>query len=216
MSTILALTTGLILILVSALRGRKRRQVAGPVLVKRYLHPGHTWVRPTDDGYALVGIDDFAQSIIGTVDALELPRLLHRVEQGGVAWFLWHGDRLVPMVCPVTGRVVEKNEMVMTNPSLINTSPYTDGWLFKVRPRKVKAQLQNLFTGKAAHIWQDSARAQLGKLFSGTPALMYQDGGLLLNNLADRCSEAEWKQLARQFFLVNEKDLEHLANKKKR
>jgi glycine cleavage system H protein len=208
MSTVLALIATLILIAVRVIRKKKSRSAVKPVLVRRYVHPGHTWVRLTDDGYALVGMDDLAQSVIGTIDEVKLPRLLRRVEQGGVAWFVWHGLRIVPMVSPVTGRVVEKNEMVMNNPSLINASPYNDGWLFKVRPLKIRNQLQNLFTGRAAHQWQDAAKVQLGRLFSGTPALMYQDGGVLLNNLTDRCSDEEWNELARQFFLVCEKGFE--------
>ena len=214
MSAILALVTALILIVAGILGRKSPKPAVKPVLVKRYVHPGHTWVRLTDDGHALIGMDDLAQSVIGTIDSVRLPRLLRRVEQGGVAWSVWHGDRMVPMVSPVTGRVIEKNEMVMNNPTLINTSPYNDGWLFKVRPSKMRPQLQNLFTGKAAHQWQDAARAQLSRLFTGTPALMYQDGGVLLSNLADRCSEEEWNEVAKQFFLVNASDVEEFAGKK--
>jgi len=43
---------------------------------------GHGWIRETEDGYVLVGMDDFAQSIIGSVHDVKLPRLLRRVHQG--------------------------------------------------------------------------------------------------------------------------------------
>ena len=109
------------------------------------------------------------------------------------------------MRSPITGRVIEKNEMVLNNPSLMNSSPYGDGWVLKVRPSKISVQLRNLFTGRDASRWQDSERAELGRLFSGTPALMYQEGGVLLRNLADRCSDEEWNAIARQFFKVETK-----------
>lgn len=204
MSVLLALTAALILIVWGMIRARKPQKSAAQVLVQRYVHPGHAWLRMTEDDDVLVGIDDFAQSVIGTVEEVRLPRLLHSVRQGKTAMFVRHGDRLVPIVSPVTGRVMQKNEMAMHNPTLLNTSPYGDGWLIRVRPRKLAPQLLNLFTGRWAMQWQDLARAQLARMFSGTPALMYQDGGMLLRDLADRCSDAEWRAIEREVFLAGD------------
>lgn len=204
MSAILALATALVLIIASMFRVKKKQQEPAAVLVRRYVHPGHTWARMTEDGDVVVGVDEFAQSVIGTVEGVDLPRLLHKVTQGGVALRVKHNARRVPLVSPVSGWVIEKNEMVLHNPSLVNTSPYGDGWLFKVRPHKVEAQLHNLFSGKAVHQWQETARAQLNRLFTGTPALMYQDGGVLLHNLSDRCSDKEWETIVNDVFLVHD------------
>jgi len=210
MSAILALVTVIVLMIIGLVRhSRGREAVESPVIIKRYIHPGHTWARETEDGDVLVGIDDFAQSLIGTIDGLELPRLLKSLEQGKVAWRVLHGSRSVPMICPVSGRVIERNEMVMHDPKLVNSSPYGDGWLIRIRPRRLPAQLHNLITGKAAQHWLDGARAQLARFFSGTPALMYQDGGIMLTDLADRCSDEEWGRIVSEFFLVDETTKQH-------
>jgi hypothetical protein len=85
MSVLLALTTVIVLLLAGKYRkSRQTKTSETPVLVKRYMHPGHAWVRETEDGDVLVGLDEFAQSLIGSVDGVELPRLLRKVEQGGV------------------------------------------------------------------------------------------------------------------------------------
>ncbi len=205
MSLLLAVTAFVVFVVMDGIR-RSRQHPAPqtPVLIRRYVHPGHAWVRETEDGDVLVGIDDFAQSLIGNVEGVELPRLLRRVEQGTPAWRVRHGGRSVSIVSPVTGRVIEKNEMVLRNPGLVNTSPYADGWLLRVRPRKLPGQLHNLLTGRAAQQWIDGVRARLGSFFSGTPALLYQDGGVMMNNLADRCSDPEWRRLVHEFFLTDE------------
>jgi glycine cleavage system H protein len=203
MSLILALAVATIIVLVRMMQKEKPSANTKPVLVKRYVHPGHGWLKLTQDGDVVVGIDDFGQSVIGSVEEVKLPRLLQRVRQGEVGWIVKHGQRIVPMRSPVNGRVIEKNEMVLSNPHLINSSPYGDGWLFKVRPSKINSQLHNLFTGKDASRWLDAERSELGRCFSGTPALMYQEGGVLLQNLADKCSDAEWDKIARQFFKVD-------------
>jgi hypothetical protein len=135
---------------------------------------------------------------------VELPRLLKRIEQGKTAWRVRHGSREVSMLSPVSGRVIEKNEMVRADPSLLNSSPYGDGWLLRVRPRRLAPQLCNLFTGKAAQLWLDAARSRLAGFFASTPALMYQDGGVMMTNLSDRCSDDEWDRIAREFFLNDE------------
>jgi hypothetical protein len=98
---------------------------------------------------------------------------------------------------------------VLTDPALINSSPYGDGWLIRVRPRRLAAQIHNLITGKTSQQWLDGARVQLARFFSGTPALMYQDGGVMLTNIADRCSDDEWNRLVNEFFLVDENTKEH-------
>lgn len=205
MSLMLAVTIATIIVLIQALRKAKPKPVARPVLVKRYAHPGHAWMKMTQDGDVIIGIDDFSQSVIGKIDSVDLPHLLHRVRQGQVGWKVKHGGRIVPMRSPVSGRVVEKNEMVVNNPALINSSPYGDGWLFKVRPRKIDIQLSNMLTGHAATSWQDIQRSELARFFSGTPALMFQEGGVLLHDLADKCSDDEWRELTRKFFLVDVK-----------
>jgi glycine cleavage system H protein len=202
MSIILAILFAAIVIVVGLLRPRHARKPVTQVLVRRYVHPGHGWIRMTEDGDVLVGMDDFAQSVIGSVDSVTLPRLLRRLNQGGAAWEVTHGGRKLKMVSPVSGRVVEKNEMVLLNPSLINTSPYGDGWLFKVRPTKLSPQLHNLLTGKTVAEWQETVKAHLSRFFSATPALMYQDGGVMIPNLSERCSDEEWKGITKEFFLT--------------
>ncbi len=214
MSLILAIITATVIILIRMMAKEKPEAHPEPVMVKRYMHPGHTWMRQTRDGDVVIGIDDFGQSVIGAVDELRLPRLLRRVRQGEVGWVVRHGNRVVPMRSPVTGWVIEKNEMVKNNPALVNSSPYGDGWLLKVRPTKLNFQLNNLFTGRAAIKWQDMERAELLRFFSRTPALMFQEGGVLLQNLADKCSDEEWSSIARQFFHVDVRDGSLVTEKK--
>jgi glycine cleavage system H protein len=208
MSAILALLTATILIIAAMLRTRKPREHVEQVLVQRFIHPGHAWMRVNEDGHVVVGIDDFAQSLIGTISGVTLPHLLKHVSQGSPSWRMSHGHRVIPMVSPVTGWVIEKNESILRDPSIINSSPYGEGWLFKVRPSKLSRQLNNLLSGKGAQHWQDLMKSQLSRFFSVTPALMYQDGGVLMKNLADRCSDEEWDAIVREFFHVETKPKE--------
>ncbi len=213
MSILIGLIAALVFISFEFLRKKRKSDIPQPVIVKRYVHPGHSWMRMTDDGDVLVGIDDFAQSLIGTIDTVDLPRLLRRVEQGSIGWRLRHGIRTIPILSPISGRVIEKNEMVLHNPQLVNTSPYGEGWLLRIRPTQLKSQMNNLFTGKASQQWLEQAKTQLVRFFSATPALMYQDGGFIVKDLSDRISDEEWRVLAGEIFLVNDKNtVQHKPN----
>jgi glycine cleavage system H lipoate-binding protein len=205
MSVLIALTVAIVLIIVSMIRTKKPQTSGAPLMIPRYFHPGHSWARQTEDGDFLVGVDELAQGVIGGVDELRLPRLLKRVRQGEVAWQIRHGRRTVNIVSPITGWVVQQNEMALRNPGLVNSCPLGDGWLVRIHPSKTGRLLPNLLTGKNAARWQDLARAQLAGMFSATPALMYQDGGVLLNDLADRCSDEEWGRIERELFLSTPK-----------
>lgn len=203
MSVLLALTAVLILIIADMIWTRKPEKAVKPVLIRKFYHPGHTWMRVTEDGDVLVGVDEFTQSLLGTIEAVELPRLLKRVDQGSPAWKIRHGNRTLPMVSPVSGRVVQKNEAVLHNPALVNSSPYRDGWLLRIHPKALPSQTRNLISGKWVHQWEELVRGQLHRFFSGTPVLMYQDGGIMVAGLADRCSDEEWARLGREFFMVD-------------
>jgi len=206
MSTILALITAIVLMVAGTIRSRKTREPVAEVLIKRLVHPGHAWIRTTPDGYAVVGVDEFTQSVVGKIDGVRLPHLLTRVKQGEAAWRLMHGNRALPMISPVSGWVVEKNEAVLRDPTLVNSAPFGDGWLFKVKPYKLTAELRNLLTGREARRWQDAVRGHLQSFFTGTPALFMQDGGVLIQGLADRCSEKEWQKLTSEFFLAPQRN----------
>ncbi|MGB2958320.1 MAG: glycine cleavage system protein H [Bacteroidota bacterium] len=202
MSAILALITAIILVVVSLVRSRGPKESRSPSIIKRYVHPGHAWARTTEDGYVVVGVDDFTQSLMGEITAVSMPRLLGRVFQGKASWELVHGGRSLRMVSPVTGWVVEKNEAILRDPSLINSSPYGEGWLLKLKSYKLKPQLNNLLSGRAARQCRDAVQTRLSQFFTGTPALLMQDGGVMMNDLAARCSDEEWETITKEFFLT--------------
>jgi glycine cleavage system H protein len=204
MSTLLAMLSAAIVVGLRAIGWRRETKPSSAVFVERYLHPGHTWMRLTDDGEVVVGVDSFAPSVLGKVDALILPRLLQKVEQGGTVLRLQHGRRSLSLRSPVKGRVIEKNEMVIRHPELINESPYGTGWLFKVHPHDLTPQLRNLFSNKWAQAFQETSRSHLQQMLWGTPLLTYQDGGQLRNNLSEYCSDSQWRLVQERFFLDGE------------
>ena len=116
------------------------------------VHPGHSWAWMAAKGVA-VGADDFVQATLGPVEAVELPPLGSRVEQGDRLFSLRRGDRSVAVRAPVSGTVIDRNEALLAHPEAVNQSPFTLGWAVRLRPAAVRADENRLLRGRRARDW---------------------------------------------------------------
>lgn len=91
----------------------------------------HEWV-VVEDGVATVGITDFAQSQLGDVVFLELPRKGQRLTAGAAFGVIESVKAASDLYAPLPGTVVEVNERLAQNPELVNSDPLGEGWLIKV------------------------------------------------------------------------------------
>ena len=93
----------------------------------------HEWIRLVDDNVVVVGISDHAQDQLGDVVFVELPGIGDSVMSGDEAAVVESVKAASEVYSPFTGEVVEVNEALEGNPELVNSSPYDDGWFFKLK-----------------------------------------------------------------------------------
>ena len=93
----------------------------------------HEWVRD-EDGVLTVGITDFAQSQLSDLTYVELPTVGEQVEAQGEIAVLESVKAASDIYAPVGGVVTEVNDQLTDHPELINSDPYGDGWLFRLKP----------------------------------------------------------------------------------
>ena len=92
----------------------------------------HEWVK-VDDNTVVVGISDHAQNELGEVVFVELPAIGDEFVSGDEAAVVESVKAAFEVYTPLSGEVIEVNEALEENPELVNTSPYEDGWFFKLR-----------------------------------------------------------------------------------
>lgn len=115
----------------------------------------HEYVRTTDDaGIVAIGITDFAQGELGDIVYVELPKVGASYTEHGVFGTVEAVKAVSELYMPVAGEVVEINGRLDGEPALINTDPYGDGWMIKVRLAS---------GGDAGLMSADQYRAQLGE-----------------------------------------------------
>ncbi|TYO96352.1 glycine cleavage system H protein [Geothermobacter ehrlichii] len=107
----------------------------------------HEWVLVEDD-IVTVGITDFAQDALGDVVFVELPEVGAQVDAGKPFGVVESVKAVSDIYAPVSGEVVEVNEELPDTPELVNTSPYEDGWMIKIRLSD-PSELDNLLEADA-------------------------------------------------------------------
>jgi glycine cleavage system H lipoate-binding protein len=165
-------------------------------------HPGHTWALPRPDGLFTVGVDDFAQKLLGEADTVRLPEVGAGLEQGAPGWHLRVDGKDVDLLSPVDGIVLARNEKVLAKPALLNDDPYGDGWLLKVKPTREKPNLVGLLHGDLAREWMREAEDTLRRRVSPEIGLVLQDGGVPICGIAQSVSPQGWTDLAKELLLT--------------
>jgi glycine cleavage system H protein len=92
----------------------------------------HEWVM-VEEALAVIGISDFAQDALGDVVFVELPEVGTVLEAGKAFGVVESVKAVSDIYAPISGTVEEINEDLLDAPEIINTSPYEDGWMIKIR-----------------------------------------------------------------------------------
>jgi glycine cleavage system H protein len=91
----------------------------------------HEWVA-IDGKHATIGITDFAQSQLGDVVFLELPKPGRKLDIGETFGVVESVKAASDLYSPVAGRITEVNEKLASKPELINSDPFGEGWILKL------------------------------------------------------------------------------------
>lgn len=113
----------------------------------------HEYLRSAEEGVYVVGITDYAQGELGDIVFVELPSVgdtFERMESFGTIEAV---KAVSDLFCPFDAEVVEVNAALDDDPSLINSDPYGEGWMVKLRATD-PSQVGDLMDpeGYAAHI----------------------------------------------------------------
>ncbi|XP_022907746.1 glycine cleavage system H protein, mitochondrial [Onthophagus taurus] len=134
----LALETGRLLTKSSLLKriplgcsNKRFISVARKLMAERLYSDKHEWIE-INGKIGTVGISEYAQEALGDVVYAQLPEIESNLKQHDECGALESVKAASELYCPVSGVVKEKNTAVEESPSLINTSCYDKGWLFKV------------------------------------------------------------------------------------
>jgi len=171
-----------------------------------FYHPRHLWVMIEEKGEVRIGLDDFAQRLLGSVERLVLPKTGIKIETNPPKVFA--RGTLLSLAAPIHGVVIQANKSLIDTPSLIHGHPYTRGWLVRAVPSRLKEDLEMLAYGHGAKRWLQEECSRLTGFFSRAlspsesqagPTL--QDGGVPLLESLDQFDPRTLKEAVRLFLV---------------
>ncbi|HVE34969.1 MAG TPA: glycine cleavage system protein GcvH [Gemmatimonadaceae bacterium] len=115
----------------------------------------HEYVKDSGDGVVAIGITDYAQGELGDVVYVELPKVGASFSKHDVFGTVEAVKAVSELYSPVSGEVVAINDRLDKEPALVNSSPYGDGWMIKVRVKDAGEKDALLDAGAySAHLGQ--------------------------------------------------------------
>jgi len=105
----------------------------------------HEWVRVEPDGSVTIGISDHAQDLLGDIVFVELPDIGQSIDAETDAAIVESVKAASDVYSPISGEVTEINSILEDQPEIINSSPYEDGWFYKMMPSDL-SEIDNLLS----------------------------------------------------------------------
>lgn len=220
MTVVLVLFTFLVFILVDYILARRKAaqpqaapvkvpsRVLDPSYVEGFLvpeslqyHPGHSWAMRERKQLLRVGVDEFGAALMGRIDRIEVPKPGIWIRQGQKAFSFFRDGEKTEVLSPTEGEVIEVNQDVLKDPSLLRKDPYGAGWLMMVHVPDEETVSRNLIPRNMLRDWMRDA---VERLYARQPQLagaVAADGGRPAEDLFAALPDQSWKELTGEFFL---------------
>jgi len=170
-----------------------------------FLDGGHTWVQVRPSGETTIGIDDFAQKLIGRIDQVVLPEVGKRINRGDVLFAIKQDNHRAIFASPIDGTVTMVDKELPWHPEMIQSNPYQEGWVCSVWPRNLADNLKRLFTADEARLWLKTETRRFQEFFAAHAmdklqlGQVMQDGGEMVGGVLEFTDDATWKQFNEMF-----------------
>ncbi len=172
-----------------------------------YFDKSHTWAFMEKDGIVRMGIDDFLQHITGNITRVKMKEPGENVRKGEVILTLIRNGKQLNVYAPVTGTIKEYNQALASDSSLINSAPYTEGWVYMIEPKNWLREIEFLFMGERYKDWLSDEFSRLRDFFAASVRtntsaythIVLQDGGELTDNVLADLEPQVWEDFQTRF-----------------
>lgn len=166
-----------------------------------YFDKTHTWAFLEQSGSVKVGIDDFLLHLTGTLSRIKMKNAGEKIKKGQEILSVIQNGKQLTLYSPVSGIIKEKNTMLENNISMLNSSPYNEGWVYRIEPENWQRENHLLFmadkhkafiTDELARI-RDFLAAIVNKDNQLAPVVL-QDGGMIVDSTLSHMEPEVWEE----------------------
>jgi glycine cleavage system H lipoate-binding protein len=172
-----------------------------------YFDKTHTWAFMESNGMVKIGLDDFMQHITGNITRIKLKETGESVRKGEKIVTIIRDGKQLDIFSPLSGTIVNQNQELKSNPTLINSAPFSEGWIYSIEPKNWLREIQFLFMGDTYQDWLQDEFARLKDFFAtymrSSQAvyshIVLQDGGALTDNILADMGPEVWEEFQNKF-----------------
>ena len=172
-----------------------------------YFDKTHTWAFMEKNGVVKVGIDDFLQHITGTLTRIIMKVPGEKIRRGEKLLTINHEGKKLDIYSPVSGTIKEQNQLLTTASDKINTSTYSEGWIYTIEPINWMREIQFMFMAEKYKEWLRDEFTRLKDFFAASVRsntavynhIILQDGGELSDNVLADLGPEVWEDFQTNF-----------------
>ena len=175
-----------------------------------YFDKTHTWAFMKKDGLVKIGIDDFLLHVTGLLSKVEMKNTGDKIKKGEHLLTIIQQGKHLKIYSPVTGTITAQNKDLMTHSGLLNSAPFTDGWIYTIEPTNWLLEIQFLNMADKYATWLKDEYLRLKDFFEAAvrihvPAfvMVLQDGGVLRDGILAELGPEVWEDFQTKFMDVN-------------
>jgi glycine cleavage system H lipoate-binding protein/ABC-type phosphate transport system substrate-binding protein len=171
-----------------------------------YFDKTHIWSFMEKDGIVKVGVDDFLQKITGKYTRIKLKNPGVKIKRNEQFLTLIQKGKQLNIYSPISGRIKEINEVLVTDPDTINSAPYSEGWVYMIEPSNWLREIQFLKMAENYKAWIINEFSRLkdflaisGNKENPDQGFVFQEGGELKNHVLKDFGPEVWEDFQQEF-----------------
>ncbi len=165
----------------------------------------HTWAFMETDGSVKVGIDDFLQHITGPITKVKMRREGEKIKKGETLFSIIQYGKQLNIQSPVSGTITKNNSALNTDSSILNSSPYEEGWVYVIESGNWMKDIQSFRRVENYREWLKNEFIRVKEFLFSTIVdvnnlqFVMQDGGELVDNLLENFGPEIWEEFQSEF-----------------
>lgn len=167
----------------------------------------HTWTFLEESGAARVGMDDLLVHLTGEVKFTNLKQPGEKISKGDVLTEIEKDGKQLKILSPITGEIIKANPILQEEPVRVNSDPYKEGWVYKIKPVNWIAETNSYYLAENATEWakrelerfKDFLAVSIKKHAPEMSMVTLQDGGELCDNTLSELPKEVWQDFQNEF-----------------
>jgi glycine cleavage system H lipoate-binding protein/ABC-type phosphate transport system substrate-binding protein len=172
-----------------------------------YFDKSHTWAFMEIDGNVKIGLDDFLQHVTGTITRIKMKEPGEKIRKGEKFLSIIRNGKQLNIYSPVSGTIIGQNLILNADSSIINSSPYSEGWVYVIEPKNWLREIQFMQMAEKYKEWIQDEFIRLKDFLTNSVKsnenvyahVILQDGGQLADHILADLDPEVWEDFQTNF-----------------